>query len=107
MGLHTMATLLAAYLRRWVMAMTLGKEVAAETMGMPSTGLLGRGKFFRYVTALVFLHCFVLFNLEALSVEGYWTVVGKTLVSGTVTVYATWALGLLFAAGRRARRYGA
>ncbi len=100
-GLHTVATLFTAWSRRWMMRMTLGKEMVEESVGMPSAALLGGVRFWRYVSLTVFVHCFVLFNFEARSVESYWLVLGKTAVSGMVTLGAVWAVGLLFGTGRR------
>lgn len=105
-GLHTVATLLTAYLRRWILSAGIGKELASEAVGMPSPRLLGGEKFFRYGALTVFVHCFVLFNLEARSPDSYLSVLGKTALSGAVTLAAVWTLASLFSAGRRTSRYG-
>ncbi len=101
-GLHTATTLLTAYLRRPEMTMILGKDVVGQENVMPSVKSLGGGKFFRFVALAVGVHCLVFFTLESLSWENYHLVLLKTAVSGVVTLFAVWAVSMLFTL--RARR---
>ncbi len=70
-GAHTAATLLAAYLRRWIMIVTFGRETVEEETGMPSTHMPGRAKFLRYTALLVGIHSLAFFSLEALTWTNY------------------------------------
>lgn len=104
MGLHTAATVLTAWLRRPVMNLTLGKDAVEDAVGMPSGRSLGGGRFSRYSAAVVFLHSFVFFNLEALTLESYWLVLAKTCVGGFVGWFAVWATSMVFSVGSRRKR---
>ncbi len=104
MGLHSAAITITAYLRRPVMNLALGKETVEDAVGMPSGKSLGGGRFFRYSAAVVFLHSFVFFNLEALSLENYWLGLAKTGGSGVVTLFAVWITSLVFSIGSRKKR---
>ena len=96
-GVHTAATLFTAYARRWMMVVTLGSDAVEEEVAMPSTKLLGRVKFARYVALVSVVHCLVYFSLEALTWSNYHLVLVKSAVSGLFTLAAVWAVSLLFA----------
>jgi hypothetical protein len=95
-GAHTAATLLTAYSRRWMMAVTLGRDAVESETAMPSTKLLGAGKFLRYAVLLSIFHCVVYFSVEALTWTNYGLVLVKSLVSGVFTALAVWVCSMLF-----------
>jgi membrane-associated HD superfamily phosphohydrolase len=95
-GAHTAATLITAYLRRWMMILTMGRETVEEEKAMPSAKLLGGMKFLRYAALVAGFHCLVYFSLEALTWNNYGLVLVKSLVSGAFTLLAVWACSLLF-----------
>lgn len=95
-GLYTAVTMFTAFTRRGVMMVMLGREVVEEEEWMPSFWSLGKWKFARYSAAVVLLHSLVFFSLEALTRSNYGFVLLKTLVSGTVTLVAVWAVAMLF-----------
>lgn len=95
-GIHTAATLFTAYARRWLMIVTLGRDVVDEDALMPSVKALGAAKFVRYVALLAGLHCLAYFSLEALTWTNYHLVLLKTLVSGVFTLLAVWMCSMLF-----------
>lgn len=88
-GINTIATVLVAFARPFLLALLFEKENIREG-GIPSPERLGRWGFMRYLALVVFFHHFVFFVLEALS----WAHLGQTLlrlsVSGTATVGFTW-----------------
>ena len=102
-GTHTAATLVTAYLRRWMMVITMGRDTVEEETAMPSTRLPGRAKFLRYIALLAGVHCLVFFSLEALTWDNYHLVLVKTAVSGLFTMLAVWAVALLFTGNTRKR----
>jgi hypothetical protein len=95
-GAHTVVSLFTAYTRRWMATVTLGRDTVEEETAMPSTKLLGGGKFLRYVALFTAVHCLAYFSLEALTWSNYHLVLLKTAVSGVFTVAAVWFLSLLF-----------
>ncbi len=95
-GAHTAATVLTAYSRRWMMIVTMGREMAEEETVMPSIRSLGSWRFLRYVAFLTCFHCVVYFSLEALTFAGYLPVLVKSAVSGAFTLLAVLAISLLF-----------
>lgn len=94
-GINTIATVLAAFLRPFLLALLFDKENIREG-GIPSPERLGTWGFVRYLAVFVLLHHFVFFVLEALS----WAHFGQTLlrlaVSGVATVGFTWLMARLF-----------
>ncbi len=94
-GLHTVVTLFTAYIRRYVMAFTLGKEYTEEGW-IPSVKTLGGDKFVRYASVMVAVHCLLYFTLESLTWKYYYIVILKTVVSGAVTLLFVWLISLLF-----------
>ncbi len=102
-GMHTAATLVTAYVRRWMMIATLGRETVVEESAMPSIKLLGSAKFLRYAALLAGVHCVVCFSLEALTWTNFHLVLVKTAVSGLFTLTAVWACSLLFTAKTQKR----
>ncbi len=94
-GINTIATVFAAFLRPFLLALLFDKENIREG-GIPSPERLGRWGFVRYLAVFVLLHHFVFFVLEALS----WAHFGQTLlrlaVSGAATVGFTWLAARLF-----------
>ncbi len=94
-GLHTVATLFTAYIRRYVIVFTLGREVLEED-AMPSVAMLGGGKFVRYSILLVLVHCLIFFVLESLTWQNMHLVLLKTAISSVVTWIAVWSVQMLF-----------
>ncbi len=95
-GAHTAATVLTAYSRRWMMILTIGREMVDEETTMPSVRSLGGGRFMRYAALLVGFHCVVYFLLEALTLANIVPVLVKSAVSGVFTLLAVLAVSLLF-----------
>lgn len=101
-GLHTVVTLATAYLRRYVIMFTLGREALDED-AMPSPGWLGWSKFVRYSSLVVGVHCLLFFVLEALTWRNLHFVMLKAAVSGAVTWLAVLSVAMLFSAKKSPR----
>lgn len=99
-GLHTIVTLFTAYIRKFILMFTLGKE-SVEEGGMPSVKSLGAAKFMRYASLIAGIHCLLYFTVESLSWNYYFVVLLKTAVSGTVTLLSVWLVSLLFTSRTR------
>jgi uncharacterized membrane protein YoaK (UPF0700 family) len=95
-GAHTAATLVTAYLRRWMMTVTLGRDTVGSETAMPSTKLLGAARFVRYAALLSVVHCVVYFSIEALTWSNYGLVLLKSLASSVFTLLAVWACSMVF-----------
>jgi hypothetical protein len=102
-GLHTSAVLVTAYMRPWIMGITLGRETVEVETAMPSTKLLGQAKFIRYTVLVVLVHCLVFFSLEALTWTNYHLVLMRVAVSAVFTLFAVWMLSLLFTVKKHKR----
>lgn len=83
-GLNTIATLFTAYARRWAMMLMIGKEGVGDG-GIPCSSRIGSGKFLRYATLVVFLHCLVFFVFEALTFRFLHLILLKIFLSTAVT----------------------
>jgi hypothetical protein len=101
-GLHTIATLAAAYTRPMILNIIVGKEYVVEG-GVPSTKSIGTVKFLRYASIVVFLQCIVFFTLEAINWHYFYLVALKIALSGGLTLLFTWLIALLFTIKERKR----
>lgn len=94
-GINTIATVLVAFLRPYLLRMLCRRDDTREE-GIPSAGQLGKGVFLNYLIVLVLVHHFVFFSLSALS----WTHILHTalrlVVSSAVTVGFIWLIARLF-----------
>lgn len=84
-GLNTIATLVTAFTRRQTMMLMIGKETVGEG-GIPCSGRIGGGKFVRYASLTVLLHCLVFFTFEALTFSHFHLTLLKTALSAILTV---------------------
>lgn len=84
-GLNTIATLVTAYGRRWIMMLMIGKETVGDG-GIPCSTRIGAGKFLRYATVAVLLHCLIFFSFEALTFRFFHLTLIKILMSAAVTI---------------------
>lgn len=94
-GENTIATLLIAFVRPWILHVIHGHENVREG-GVPSAARLGAWKFVLYLAALVVVHNVVFFSLEALS----WAHAAHTLLrivlSGAVSTLFIWLIAQVF-----------
>lgn len=84
-GLNTIATLFTAFIRRQTLMLMLGKETVNES-GIPCSGNIGAGKFFRYSSTLIIIHCIVFFTFESLNISYLYLTLLKVALSAAVTI---------------------
>jgi hypothetical protein len=94
-GLNTIAALATAFVRRPVLMLMAGRETMGDG-GTPCSARIGTGKFLRYCTLLVLVHCTVFFFFEAFGFASFHLTLLKILCSAAVTVGLIWVIQLLF-----------
>ncbi len=94
-GLHTIATLLSAFARRPLLLLMSGKETMGDG-GVPCSARIGTGKFLRYCTAVILVHCSVFFLFEAFGVRWFHITAVKIVASTAVTVLLIYVVQLLY-----------
>lgn len=92
-GLNTIATTAVAFVRPWVMQMTIGKDVAHESI--PYGGAIDDKSFLLYAALLVVAHQMLFFGFESLGSHLLFTL-GKIILSSVVTVILVWVTARLF-----------
>lgn len=96
-GVNTIATLLIAFLRPWIVSLLYGRDNAREG-GTPSPERMGRRVFLDYLIVLVLIHHVVFFTLESLSWAHALHTLLRIVVSGVVTVAVAWLVMRIFTA---------
>lgn len=96
-GVNTIATLLIAFLRPWIVSLLYGRDNAREG-GTPSPERMGRRVFLDYLIVLVLIHHAVFFTLESLSWAHALHTLLRIVVSGVVTVAVAWLVMRIFTA---------
>ena len=94
-GLNTIATTAVAFVRPFVMNITMGKDIAHESI--PYGGAISEGSSVLYAGILILIHNLLFFGFESLGSHFLFTV-GRIVASSAVT------LGLWFATARLFRR---
>ena len=84
-GLNTIATLLAAFTRRRILLLMVGKEIV-EQGGIPCSNVLGTGRFLRYAVMVVLVQCIALFTFEALNFSYFHYTLLKIALSSVLTL---------------------
>ncbi|MEG1672461.1 MAG: rod shape-determining protein MreD [Alistipes sp.] len=101
-GMNTIATVLIAYLRPFILDLLIGKENIREG-GAPSSERFGAWDFLCYLSVVVLLHHFIFFLLEALSWAHIWSTLLRLVVSGVVSIGCTWLAARLMTSKFSAR----
>ena len=85
-GLHAAATVALAFARRpFIIFMNLGASTGEQSQ-TPNVKNMGLSNFITYAGVLTFIHHFFLFYVEAFKIGEFWTVLFRTIVSGTLTM---------------------
>ena len=84
MGIHAFATVLIAFLREGTIKIFTTIEEGNNPT--PSFYTFGVGSYIKYIVALVFIHHFALFFLEAFSFENFGLILVKILLNSAVTI---------------------
>lgn len=100
LGMHTVATVFAAYCRPYVMRYMAPRD-GYEFSRVPGVRNMGWLWFITYAGIIIFLHHFVLFFVEAFRMSGLLFMLGKSLGSSAMTLALTLILQLLFVRGKR------
>lgn len=84
-GIHTISTLLIAFLRPYITSFIIGREEVKEG-GIPMPERIGMPKFLRYGTTIVLIHSFVFFTMESLTFKYYYLTLIRIAMSSAVTL---------------------
>lgn len=96
-GVNTIATLLIAFARPWVLGLFTGRDDAREG-GVPSPERMGPRKFVLYLIVAVLLHHLVFFSFEALSWSHLFRTALRIVVSSACSVLFIWLIARVFTA---------
>jgi rod shape-determining protein MreD len=86
MGVHTFATVMAGFVRPWVLSHNVTAEVADPDMS-PSSYHSGLRWFFIYTLTLVFVHHLSMFYIEVFSFSNFFHTLLRVLLSTAVTTF--------------------
>lgn len=87
MGVHTFATVMAGYMRPWILSLNVTAETAAGPDTSPSTHTNGFRWFFLYAVTLVFIHHLTLFYIEMFSFRNFFHTLLRVLLSTAFTTF--------------------
>jgi hypothetical protein len=85
-GVHTFATVMAGFIRPWVLSLNVTAEVAEPDMS-PSSHTSGMRWFFVYTVTLVFIHHLTLFYIELFSFRSFFHTMLRVLLSTAFTTF--------------------
>ncbi len=94
-GLNTIATLLTAYARIWILNLIVGKEYVSEG-GIPGIASIGRKKFLRYAGIMTLLQCAVFFPFETMNGNLFLHTLLRIIASWAITLLFVWLIALVF-----------
>lgn len=100
LGMHTIATVFAAYGRPYIMRYMAPRD-GYEFSRVPGVRQMGWLWFITYSSIMILLHHFVLFFVEAFRMTGFWITLGKSIGSGLLTLLLILIVQLLFAGAKR------
>ena len=92
-GINTIATTAVAFVRPVVMRMTIGNDVAHESI--PYGGAIDNGSFVLYATMLIVAHNILFFGFESLGSHLFYTLC-RIVCSSAVTLVLTIVTARLF-----------
>ena len=86
MGVHAFATVMAGFVRPWVLSLNITAEASEPDMS-PSSHASGLRWFFIYTVTVVFIHHFWLFFVEVFSFNNFFHTLLRVLLSTAVTTF--------------------
>jgi len=95
LGLHAAASVFLAYLRPGTIRLFF-RNYEFGAGDEPSPAFIGLGGFFRYTLVLVFMHQLLLFYLEVLSFNHFFTTLYRVLLSTILSVFIILIAVMLF-----------
>lgn len=87
MGVHAFATVMAGYMRPWILSLNVTAETAAGPDTSPSSQVSGIRWFFIYTVTLVFIHHVTLFYIELFSLRSFFHTLLRVLLSTAFTTF--------------------
>ena len=85
-GLHSFATVMAGFVRPWVLSLNVTAEASEPDMS-PSSYRSGLRWFMIYVVTVVFIHHLALFFVEVFSIRNFFHTLLRVLLSTAVTTF--------------------
>lgn len=105
-GLHTIATVAAAFLRLTTLRLFVGRE-QIQLGGVPTPKRIGRGNFIKYSAIVVGIHGLIYFTVEAFSFHQFHLTLLRVVASGILTTFLVYfARMLLISRERDSRKKG-
>jgi len=86
LGVHTFATVMAGYVRPWILSLNVTAEVADPDLS-PSSYRNGLRWFFIYTLTVVFVHHLTLFYVEVFSFSNFFRTLLRVLLSTAATTF--------------------
>jgi hypothetical protein len=86
MGVHTFATVMAGFVRPWIVSLNVTAEVADPDLS-PSSHRNGMWWFFIYTLTVVFVHHLTLFFIEIFSFSHFLHTLLRVILSTAVTTF--------------------
>ena len=96
LGMHTIATVFAAYCRPYALRYMAPRD-GYESSRIPGIKQMGWLWFLTYASIIIVFHHFVLFFMESFKMSGLWFTLGKALGSGILTLVLAIIAEMLFA----------
>lgn len=100
LGMHTIATVFAAYCRPYVLRYMSPRD-GYEFTRVPGIRQMGWLWFITYAGIIISLHHFVLFFVESFRMSGFWFTLAKSIGSGGITLLLALIVQMLFARAPR------
>jgi len=85
-GVHSFATVMAGFVRPWVLSLNVTAEASEPDMS-PSSYRSGLRWFMIYVVTVVFIHHLALFFVEVFSIRNFFHTLLRVLLSTAVTTF--------------------
>ncbi len=95
MGVNSIATIFICYIRRYIINLTLGKDLVV--LGdVPTPNTVGRERFLRYIVVMVLVHSAVVFSVEYFNFGAIMFLARRIILSSIVTVPFVWIVSNRF-----------
>lgn len=94
-GINTIASLFVGFLRPFILALAVKNEDDSDK-GVPCVRKMDRGRFIRYSSILVVLHCLVYFFFETATIDYFYYTLLRVVVSSVLTVALVYLCQYIF-----------
>ena len=86
MGVHTFATVMAAFVRPWILSLTVTTDTSEAGLS-PSSRSSGLRWFALYALTVIFVHHLALFFVEVFSLSGFFRTLLRIALSTAATLF--------------------